>query len=157
MNLSREAERCMEELDVEGMRRLHNHANPHLPQQNEADTLVSLHMARTATPSINRRLRFYSHRWLLDRGHPSLLPDHLKPSAERLYPSVAKSVGISYNISSTVFKPVQYLIQGAMEDAVRETYADGHMDEPDIVKARMFEMKDYTAQKLLGTLNLKRN
>lgn len=102
------------------------------------DALVALHLARTTARSIPIRLRAYSHRWLLDRNYPSQLPDRLKPRAERLYPQAIGAVGISVNSKYPV---VQAAIQNAMSNAVLEAYADGHQDDPEVVKARMQEAR----------------
>ncbi len=139
MDHAAEFRRCLEECDVPGIRRLSAHVMPHLPQpKSDAQALVSLHHARTQSAWIRIRLRAYSHRWLIERGLPSGLPDNLKPSAERLYPQKTAVVGISVNSKYPV---VQRAIHGAMRDAVLETYADGHAEQPEIVKARMMEAR----------------
>src|ERR1700694_445738 len=85
--------RALEECDTAAMRRLWARAMPHLPQpQTEFDTQATLHLARTAAESVRFRLRAWSHRWLLDHGLPSQLPDELKPRAEQLCPVVKTSV-----------------------------------------------------------------
>ena len=106
-----------------------------------------LHHARTQSP-LDLKLRAYSHRWLLDRGLPSGLPDELKPKAERLYPVKVEAVGISIN-GGGIFAPVIPLIRGAMEDAVLECFADGHK-ETEIVRPRMFEARAKAVKQLLG-------
>lgn len=132
--------RLLEACDVAGIMRLHAHVFPHLPQPaGEHEALVSIHYARTQMPTMALRLRAYSHRWLLDNGYPSGLPDELKPSAERMYPVAARVVGISVNSKYPV---VERAIQGAMESAVFETYADGHEHQPEIVRARMMEARE---------------
>jgi hypothetical protein len=134
-----EFRRCLEKCDAAGVRRIWARVQPNLPQpQNDAHALVALHMARTASEAMALRLRAYSHRWLLDQGYPSQLPDHLKPRAERLYPRSEKAVGISVNSKYPV---VQRAIHGAMQAAALEAIADGHMNEPVIVKARMMEAR----------------
>lgn len=139
MDHAAEFRRCLEECDVSGIRRLSAHVMPHLPQpKSDAQALVSIHHARTQSVWIRLPLRAYSHRWLLERGLPSGLPDELKPSAERLYPQKTAAVGISVNSKYPV---VQRAIHGAMRDAVLETYADGHAEQPEIVKARMMEAR----------------
>src|SRR5579872_6695472 len=122
---SAEFRRCLVELDVAGVRKLWRHVSPHLPQPaSDADALATIHVARTQTESIPLKLRAWSHRWLLDHGFPSMLPDPLKPSAERLYPRVVEGVGISVNFRSPILQPITGLVRGAMEDAVSEAYAD---------------------------------
>lgn len=130
--------RCLLELDVDGMIALDKAANPHLPPPGDRQAvLVQMHIARTAARSIPQRQRFYSHRWLLDHGYPSQLPDPLRPSAERMYPRIADSVGIAVSSS---FPEVVTAIRGAMSVAVEDCYANGDRD-PAIVKPRMMEAR----------------
>lgn len=144
--------RCLEEIDVIGIRKLWSHVSPHLPQPTtDHDALVCIHSARTQTKSITTRLRFYSHRWLLDRGYPSALSDELKPSAERMYPRVVEGVGISVNSKNPIMKPINRIVRGAMSDAVEDAYADKKTD-PVFVRARMFEARDKTVKQLIGRL-----
>lgn len=131
--------RCLIELDIDGCVHLWSKIQPaHPVPQTRQEVLICLHMARTASASIPLKLRAYSHRWLLDQGYPSQLPDILKPRAERLYPEDVCSVGISVNSKYPVIKEAIY---GAMQNAVLEAYADGHEKEPDIVKKRMMEAR----------------
>lgn len=135
-----ELRRCLEDSDVATMRRLWVDLAPHLPQApTEAAATIVLHIARTQAESVSTAKRAYSHCWLLDRGLQSGLPDHLKPSAERMYPRTVGVVGISVNSKYPV---VQQAIQGAMEHAVLEAYADGHAENPKIVRARMMEARE---------------
>lgn len=151
-NHSAEFRRCLEAVDVAGIRKLWRHVSPHLPQpQTDAEALVTIHHARTQTDSIALKLRAWSHRWLLDHGYPSGLPDHLKPSAERIYPRVVEGVGISVNFRSPILQPIASLVRGAMEDAVSEAYADNNT-EPSFVRARMQEARETTVRKLVGRL-----
>lgn len=139
MNASAEIRRCLIELDVEGIMNVGSRLRSGVPPpKTRADALVTLHLGRTAANSIPMRLRAYSHRWLLDHNYPSQLPDRLKPRAERLYPKAIGAVGISVNSKYPV---VQAAIQNAMITAVLEAYADGHQEEPEIVKARMQEAR----------------
>lgn len=146
-----EFRRCLEECDIDGVRKLWAHVSPHLPQPtSHADTLVIIHRARTQTNSIALNLRAYSHRWLLDQGYSSGLPDELKPSAERLYPKVTGAVGLSINVGSPWLKPIVPIVRGAMQDAVLEAEADGKLDDASHVKRRMMEAREYTMKKLIG-------
>lgn len=136
---------CLVDLDVSLGRKLWRHVSPHLSQPaNDAEMLATLHMARTATEGIDARLRFYSHRWMLDLGYPSQLPDRLKPSAERMYPRVVDAVGVSVNSKYPVVKAE---IGSAMSNAVLETYADGVQD-PVIVRSRMLEARERSRRAL---------
>lgn len=138
--------RCLEQLDVQAVRRLWSHVAPSMPQpESDSDALIALHHARTQSESIAVRLRAYSHRWLLDHGLPSGLPDGLKPRAERLYPKIVGAVGISVNSKYAV---VRDEIRGAMTDVVENCYADGRTS-PEYIKPRMMEARRI-AQKRLG-------
>lgn len=137
--------RCLVECDVTGIRKLWAHVAPHLSQPDDKDALVSIHHARTQAQSIPFKLRAYSHRWLVDQGYPSGLPDELKPRAERIYPVTQECVGIAALNKS----PITHLTQAAMRDAVSEAYADKRTD-PVFVKARMMEARETTIRKLVG-------
>jgi len=151
MNLAGEMQKCMVVLDVERARQLWPIAFPHLPPiTNNGEALQMLHLARTASEALNTRLRFYSHQWLLERNLPSALPDHLRPSAERMYPRVAKAVGTAVHTNSELLRPIIPFVREAMSNAVLETFADGHEDDSDIVRRRILEAKRTTVKKLLG-------
>jgi len=151
MHHAAELRRCLIECDVAQLRKLWRHVAPGLPQpDNDSDALVSLHLARTQAHTIPFRARAYSHRWLVDQGYPSALPDNLKPKAERIYPRVVDAVGISVNALSNLFKPITGIVRGAMEDAVMEMHCDRvPLDDPR-VKPRMLEARQKTVKKLLG-------
>lgn len=142
MNPSSEMRRCLEELDIPGVRRLWAHMAPHLEQSaTDAETLICLHRARTEAESIPLEARAYSHRWLLDNGYPSGLPDHLKPKAERLYPRVSVAVGIAVKMMNPELKVAGVEIRRAMEGAVLEAEADGKLNDSGFVKLRMLEAR----------------
>jgi hypothetical protein len=144
---------CLEEMDVEGIRSLWHLIAPNMPQpQSDLEAMVTLHMARTMAPFLVPRQRYYSHRWLLDHGYPSQLPDHEKPLAERIYPQIVSGVGISVNTSSELLKPVVPYVQSAMENAVHEAYADGRRDDIPFIKRRMTEARETVIRKLLGRI-----
>ena len=115
--------------------------------------LATLHLARTQNDGIAERLRFYSHSWLSERGLPSMLPDHLKASADRIYPRVQSAVGISVNSQSELLRPVLVHVRSAMENAVSEVYADGHAENIGLIKRRMLEARRATLRKLLGIIS----
>lgn len=132
---------ALEECDVALVRKLWAHVSPHLPQpKTDHEALITIHVARTAASTIAFKLRAYSHRWLIDNGYPSQLPDELKPKAERIYPSIADAVGVSVRAGSPERKPLAEAVEKAMSDAVAESYADGKRD-PLIVKERMREAR----------------
>jgi hypothetical protein len=132
-------QRCLADLDIDGVLALWRRVQPGLAAPStRAEALVSLHMARTAAISVALKLRAYSHRWLIDHGYPSQLPDRLKPHAERLYPQTTGAVGISVN---SKYPAVKSAIHDAMQAAVLEAYADGHRDDPEMVRQRMNEAR----------------
>jgi len=121
-----------------------------MPQpKSEAEARAIMHHACTQTPIIAFRSRAYSHRWLLDHGLPSGLPDNLRPAAEREYPKVVDAVGIAVASLSDAMAPAVPIVRGAMESVVLEHYADGVRD-PEIIKPRMIEARDKAIKKLLG-------
>jgi hypothetical protein len=142
---------CLEEMDVKSIRSLWHLIAPNMPQpKNDFEAMGSMHMARTQLITLTPRQRYYSHRWLLDHNLISLLPDQEKPAAERMYPQIKSSVGISLNSRSDLTKPIVPLIQSAMENAVLEAYADGRKDDIPHIKKRMAEARTTTVRKLLG-------
>jgi len=139
MSSAAEFRNILVSLDIDGAVSFWGQLFPGYPvPATREEVLVSMHMARTSASSINFQERAYSHCWLIDHNFPSLLPDPLKPRAERLYPKQVGGVGISVNSKYPV---VQRAIHGAMHNAVLETYADGHQDEPEVVKKRMQEAR----------------
>lgn len=143
MQHSAEMRRCLIGCDVAQVRKLWREIAPHLPQpENDAAALTALHYARTLAVFVPFRLRAYSHCWLLDRGLPSGLPDHMKPRAQRIYPRVVGCVGTSSQASPGGVKTAfNRAIEKVMVNAVLETYADGHGEQPEIVKARIMEKR----------------
>jgi hypothetical protein len=136
------------ECDVFGARRLWAEYAPHMPQpKDDAEALVCLHRARTESASIALRLRAYSHRWLVDHGWPSGLPDELKPMVERIYPAVAAAVGIAVK---SAHPEVATEVRGAMEAAVLEADADGRLTDVPFVKRRMLEARAKARKRLFG-------
>jgi hypothetical protein len=131
----REFRRCLAELDVEGVCRLHHAATGQM--LTERETLLALHHARTRARSMPFRARAYSHAWLCERGMPSGLPDELKPRAERLYPRQAKAVGIAVNTLRGKTELTRTLEQ-AMANSVLHSLADG-IDDAALIKNRMIE------------------
>lgn len=146
MHHAAEMRRCLEDLDVVAVRRLWRHVAPNMPQpKSDSDALIILHHARTQSAVVLLKHRAYSHRWLCDRGLPSGLPDNLKPHAERMYPKIVGSVGISVN---SKYRQVREEIHDAMADVVENAYAD-RKEDPEYIKPRMREAR-FRAQKRLG-------
>ena len=154
-SMNAEMVRCLESLDIQAARGIWGAAFPHFPTPASDDEfLTMLHMARTQSSAVMFKLRAYSHRWLTERDLPSQLPDHLKPSAERLYPRVASAVGISYNFHAPELQPAAVLIRGAMEGAVLEADADGKLTDAPHVKTRMYAARDRERKALFGRVGL---
>lgn len=136
--------------DVSSLRAYWSKYSPNMPQpRNDEEAEIIMHHARTTSKSISFKKRAWSHRWLTERLLPSGLPDNLKPSAERMYPTVAESVGISVNFTAKWMKPAATQIQKAMSDAVEEAYADNRR-EPEFVKTRIQEARQRTQRALFG-------
>lgn len=132
---------CMINLEIGRARRCWSEIAPDMPQPASDDEVyATLHHARTQSESIPVALRFWSHRWLLDHGLPSGLPDHLKPNAERSFPRIVEAVGVSVRAMSTASAPLAKAIELAMSDAVAECYADGKTS-PSFIKDRMEEAR----------------
>jgi hypothetical protein len=130
-----EFRRCLNEFDVDAMRRLHQATTGEL--LSETQTRIALHHARTAADSLPVSARAYSHAWLCERGLPSGLPDVLKPKAERLHPREAKAVGIAVNTLAGKTELARVL-EKSMSDSVLDSLADG-IEDPDLIKSRMIE------------------
>jgi hypothetical protein len=142
---------CLESGDIALMRKLWKHIAPHLPQpRNDEEALITLHMARTASTTVDTKKRMYSHCWLKERSYPSQLPDPMRASAERMYPIVVKAVGTSINASSALFREVLVPVRAAVREAILEIHADGKIDDSTLVKRRILEAKQATVRKLLG-------
>ena len=151
MDLSKEFRCCLEDLDIPTMRRLWKFVQPNLPQPtSDRETLVAIHIARTQASSIKERLRFYSHRWLLDEGYPSMLPDKLKPRAEREYPQIVEGVGIAVRGLSPLSQSVAPIIRRAMEDVVLDAYAGTSSVNPVKLKKHMMDARSCAYKKFLG-------
>lgn len=137
--------------DVTGLRRFWDAVFPGMPQPKtylEAEQVM--HTARTAAESVGFQHRAYSYAWLRERALPDQLPDHLKPSAERLYPRIVEGVGISVNFRAEWLKPAKPLIEKVMQDAVLEAAADGKLSDAPYVKARMAEARAREQRALFG-------
>jgi len=83
----------------------------------------------------------------------SLLPDEERPSAERMYPQVKRSVGISLGSQSSMVEPALPIIRGEMEKAVLEVYADGRKDDIPFLKERMRLAREGAVKKLFGKID----
>lgn len=134
---------AIERLDVGLARKIWAHAMPHLPQPaTDDEALLSMHVARTAMQSMRFRLRAYSHAWLIDRGLPSQLPDHLRRHAERMYPQPVAAVGIAVRNTTAV----ALAIRRAMEHAV----LDAGVNNSNLTKRAILAARAKTRKQLLG-------
>lgn len=158
MDLSAAALRILVDGDFRAFRKHARDIMPHLaavmPEIDDETAEKAMHMARTASQMVPLKLRAWSHFWLVERGETSLLPDELKPKAERIYPKRALAVGISVNFHSELGRLVAPHVRGAMEHAVLEADADGRLEDSVFVKARMAEARQKTMKSLLGTVTM---
>ena len=136
----------LEALDIAGCRRMWRSLFPEMPlPETDTDAEIVVHIARTRSEMVALRSRFYSHRWLTERGWPSELPDHLRPRAEQVSPVTVEGVGIA-----SVFKrPYTEAVQDKMRRAVLECYADGE-DNPDVIRSVMLERREREMRRLFG-------
>lgn len=118
------------------------HVAPNMPKPaNEDDALICIHIARTATERLPFRFRAYSHSWLTERNLRSLLPDELKPRAERMYPRIVSAVGICVATFGNKKTDYHHYVSTQLCNLVADLYSDG-IEEPGIIKARMKELHD---------------
>jgi hypothetical protein len=142
--------RCLMELDVPGIRAAWATLAPHLPQgASDAETLVAMHRARTGAESIPLNMRAYSHRWLLERGYPSGLPDRLRPRVDQTQPVIVDGVGVAVKAASALTVPIVGHVREAMSSAVEDCYANGDK-APALVRLRMHEARTKAVRQLLG-------
>lgn len=146
--------RCLEDVDVAGMRKLHAHVMPHVPAGSDKDILVSIHHARTQAESMPMKARAWSHRWLLDHGYPSGLPDHLKPTAEREYPRVVEATGFTMNFGSQIMReilaPIVPLVSKAVEEVILDEYSGAVVRrDHNRIRGRVLETKRKAVQQLV--------
>lgn len=133
-----EFRRALETGDVKLLQRIHPILFPHAPAAQDLDAAeVQLHMARTMADWLALNKRAYSHRWLIERGLPSQLPDRLRASAEQICPVVKEAVLVSANTNSKILKPAMAEVQQAMADAVLEAEADGRLSDSEFVRDRI--------------------
>ncbi len=156
MAFSLEFRLLLEAGDVKGLMAGWAKACPQLPQPKDlAEAEITMHMARTLANSVSDGKRFYSHRWLLERGLPSQLPDHLKPRAERVGKGKeVEAVGISVNFKSPHLKKAGIEVRRSMEDVVNDMYANGDNKDPALVKQRMLEAREKSMHQLFGSVTL---
>lgn len=120
--------RCLVEVDVAGIRRLHPQVFPHLPAPaSDDEALYSIHLARASMKRLHPRLRRYSRQWL----------------AERQTGRVAFAVGIAV-IAPPRRAQHALIVREAMQDAVCESVKAGVCldTEADEVKRRMMAARD---------------
>lgn len=148
---STEFRRCIIDIDIPAARKLWRHVAPHFPQpKTDHEALTTIHMARTQMDAMPMQMRAYSHRWLLDSGYPSQLPDELKPQAERMYPRIIEAVGLSINSSSPHLKPVADMVRIAMENTINDAYSNRVRPSLDQIKDMMAQARVKIIKKLLG-------
>ncbi len=109
MNHGDEFRRCLTEMDARGIRRIWHHVQPGMPQpKDDAEALMTIHLARLQCPFLTVKQIEYSRSWL----------------AERQTGRIAMAVGISVN--APPHRREQALsIQHEMEEAVLLSVRDG--------------------------------
>lgn len=137
-------------MDVDRAATIMQRVSPHLPAGTYEQTEISLHMARTGANFLPLKARAYSHAWLLERGHRSLLPDELLAKAQRIYPTIAAAVGIAVKARHDDDMPAALEIRSAMEAAVLEAVEDGHLDNAAHIKMRIDEARRTARRRLFG-------
>lgn len=141
---------ALEAGDFRQLRRISEVAEPHLPRLTDEQAERVMHDARTRSRSITFHKRAWSHRWLVERGYESGLPDRLRPRAEQVCPKVVPFVGIALRTSSPLFASAIPLIREAMEDAVLDAQVHGKLEDSAFVKVRMLEAKQRRLRELFG-------
>lgn len=136
----------LEAADLDGLCAFWRKGPRHLQPRDRREAEILMHHTRTGSRAVRMRARAWSHRWLIERGLPSGLPDILRPRAERLYPVVVGAVAIASMQQAPTTQP----LRRAMEAAVLEVYADYREPDPAVVRARMFEARARERRKLLG-------
>lgn len=126
--------RCLVQLDAPAMRALFRKTDPHLPQpRSDEEAMISIHMARAATPGIPQNLRIGSHLWLTKRQFPSALSHeqvaqwlaptkYLVPDGDQ---KIVTAVGIAIGDVNGRTSPILSKLREAIEHKVLEMYADG--------------------------------
>jgi len=120
-----EFRRCLVELDVAAVRRLHQELFPHLRQpQDDAEALHTLHMARAQAHTLPIELRRYSQAWLDERERRSM----------------AYAVGVA--VGAVVGSPDMAAEQTeAMSSSVMNSYTAGidlDKDAPEVKRRMLF-------------------
>lgn len=141
MALNAELKQAFEDMDIGLARKLWAHVAPNMPQpENDYQARIVMHIARTKADTLGFGFRAWSHAWLIERGLASLLPDQLRPRAERMYPRVEHAVGVAVRALNEARAPLAKMVERAMSGAVADCYANGDT-EPELVKKRMHEAR----------------
>lgn len=137
-----ELRRCLVDCDIVAIRELWTHISPHLPPPaDDGEALIQIHLARTATERIPFRFRAYSHKWLTERKIHSLLPDELRPRAERMYPRIVSAVGVCVATIGNKKTDYHHHVSTALCEVVENFYADG-IEDPVVISAAMKKVHD---------------
>lgn len=138
------------------LERIWQHVFPDMPKPTcKEDTLRTMHAARTAARFVPRRGRFYSHRWLQDRGceHLSQLPMNLRPKCDQYYAGVKSAVGFAYSIEKDWMKPAKPFIEKVVHAVIMDCHANGDVENrPELVRDLMLDAKNAEFKKLFGVM-----
>jgi hypothetical protein len=136
--------------DVDGIIRVWRMIAPDQPQPESREAAeAAMHLARTQTEGLEFVYRGVSHMWLTERGLPSMLPDHLRPSLDRVEQRIEARTGVAVMASSEYMKPVAKEVEKAMAAAAGECHGNG-TDDPEIIRAQMEQAKSRTLRQMLG-------
>lgn len=142
MSAHDEFRRAMIDLDVAALRLVWRKVYPDQVQpKDDAEALAWAHIVRLQAETMPTAARLYSYSWLQEHGYPTDIPVSLSKHRDYVPKIVMGSVGISVGFPGTGMTPENSAVRSVMEYAVLETYADGHKDQPHIVKARMMEAR----------------
>lgn len=129
MQHAEELNRCLREVDLEGVRRLWKHIAPHLPQpESDDECLVAVHMARVRMKSIHPHLQEYSKRWLKERENRK----------------VVSAVGVIVGTTSPRNKARAEDLRGELGHTVMVAYNDGvdlDVEAPEVKRRMRVVMK----------------
>lgn len=124
---------------------------PDMPQPaTDEEAEIAMHQARTMA-FIPTTLRLWSHRWLEERGLPSMLPPELVSKAMGLEVVDAPTVGISVMALESRLQPACDVIRTAMEGSVKDMLrANNSLPSEDVVRRRLRETYEREADRLFG-------
>lgn len=113
--------------------------------RNEAE--ITMHLARTGSNQIDKQHRLYSHRWLIDRGLPSQLPQSMRKIVAES--KIVEAVGVAVMTQNPDLEPAAKAIERAMADAVEDCYANGDI-RLELIQARIEVARQEATRQMFG-------